>query len=88
MNPLADPNTFLIVVFTFITLSYIATCAIWPFKACRRCHGSGRLRSPLIKAIRLCPNCEATGLRIRLGRHAWNTFARLHRKNRRDRNRR
>ena len=75
----------LVITALFFTLGYIATCAVWPFKACRRCHGSGKLRSPLIKAIRLCPRCDATGLRIRIGRHLWNRFRRLHRANRRDR---
>lgn len=75
----------LVVTALVFTLGYIATCAVWPFKACRRCHGSGKLRSPLIKAIRLCPLCGATGLRIRIGRHLWNRFRRLHHTNRRDR---
>lgn len=85
MNPLANPAAVFVLLLAIATLSYIATCVIWPFKSCRRCYGTGRLRSPVVKAIRLCPNCNATGLRIRIGRRAWNAFARLHRQNRHDR---
>lgn len=75
----------IVLIGLFVTISYIATCAVWPFKACRRCHGSGKLRSPLVKAIRLCPRCEATGLRIRIGRHVWNRLRRVRRANNRNR---
>lgn len=66
-----------------VTLGYSSTCVIWPFKSCRHCHGTGRLRSPVVRAVRLCPTCEATGLRIRVGRHLWNQARRIHRANRR-----
>lgn len=85
MNPLADPHAVFVLLLAITTFGYVTTCAIWPFKSCRRCYRTGRLRSPVVKAIRLCPNCDATGLRIRIGRHAWNAFSRLHRKNRHDR---
>ena len=78
----------LFVVGLFVTLGYSATCVIWPFRSCRRCRGTGRLQSPVIRAVRLCPTCEATGLRIRAGRHLWNQLRRIHRANRgRNRNR-
>ncbi|SDP87899.1 hypothetical protein SAMN04487905_111148 [Actinopolyspora xinjiangensis] len=65
-----------------ITLSYVATCVLQPFKTCRACHGTGTLRSPLINTTRLCPHCHATGLRLRLGRHLYNHTRRLtHRRN-------
>ncbi|KAA5836061.1 hypothetical protein F1721_06900 [Saccharopolyspora hirsuta] len=68
-----------------ITVSYGLMCLIWPFKACRVCKGSGRITSRLGRGIRLCPPCEASGLRLRAGRKAWNSLNRLYRANRRNR---
>jgi hypothetical protein len=79
MSPLADTNTLVPLVALVITLGYLATCVVWPFKACRRCEGTGKLRSPIVRAIRLCPRCNATGLRLRIGRKAFNAYRRLHR---------
>ena len=45
---------------------YLIGCA-WPYRACRRCHGAGKLRSPSGKAWRRCPCCKASGTRIRTG---------------------
>jgi hypothetical protein len=47
---------------------YAAACAFWPFTACRRCRGAGKLRSPFGRAFRLCPRCKASGRRLRFGR--------------------
>lgn len=47
---------------------YAAACAFWPFTACSRCKGAGKLRSPSGRAFRLCPRCKASGRRLRLGR--------------------
>jgi hypothetical protein len=66
-----------------VTLGYFLTCLIWPFKACRTCRGAGKLRSPFLRSYRLCPACQATGLRLRAGRKAWNAARRLSRANRR-----
>ncbi|GIG58769.1 hypothetical protein Lfu02_31410 [Longispora fulva] len=59
---------------------YAAACAIWPFKNCPRCTGSGRKRSPTGRAWRDCKRCKGTGKRLRLGRklltHARATHAR------------
>jgi DnaJ-class molecular chaperone len=79
VTPDTDGTTVLTLVLLVVTLGYSVTCAIWPFKACRRCAGTGRLRPRLMRVIRLCPRCRGTGLRIRLGRHAWNNARRLHR---------
>ena len=75
LAPLA--NTILIVV-ALVTIRYLGSCAIWPFTTCRRCDGHGRIGGPL-GGIRLCPRCDATGLRLRLGRRAWNALRRLYR---------
>lgn len=53
---------------------YSAACAFWPFTACRRCKGAGRLTSPFGRAFRLCPRCNASGRRLRLGRRVY-TYA-------------
>lgn len=63
---------------TVVTVGYLALCAIWPFKHCRRCHGNGRHHGPL-RGIRLCHRCEGTGLRLRWGRRLWNSGRRLYR---------
>ncbi len=66
----------LCLILPIVTACYLLTCAVWPFKACRTCHGTGRKRSPLGRAFRLCRSCDGTGLRIRFGRHAYNLIRR------------
>jgi hypothetical protein len=61
---------------------YLLVCKVWPFKACRRCDGNGKLRSPSGKAWRTCPRCKGSSGRLRLGRHVWNYLARAHRESR------
>jgi hypothetical protein len=51
---------------------YLLTCRIWPFRACGRCKGLGRLHAPNGKAWRDCPRCKGTGRRLRIGRRLWN----------------
>lgn len=68
-----------ILTLTVITVGYLLTCVAWPFGACRRCHGTGRRRSPLIRAYRICRRCDGTGLRLRIGRHLWNHLSRRYR---------
>ncbi|GID26822.1 hypothetical protein [Paractinoplanes brasiliensis] len=55
-----------------ITVCYAAACWIWPFKACRKCDGSGKRRSPSGRAFRLCRRCTGTGRRLRAGRWIYN----------------
>jgi hypothetical protein len=75
LEPLADVLLFLVVP---VALGHAFSCAIWPYKACRTCDGDGRITGPL-GGIRLCRRCDGTGLRLRLGRRAWNAFRRLYR---------
>lgn len=55
---------------------YCVACWVWPFKACPRCKGTGKRRSPSGKRFRLCRKCDATGRRLRAGRQAWNWIQR------------
>jgi hypothetical protein len=66
-------------ILPIVTLGYLATCAAWPFAACRRCHGAGKLRAPIGRYYRLCRRCDGTGMRIRVGVHLWNELRRIHR---------
>lgn len=61
-----------------IALCYAALCAASPFGRCRRCDGIGRDRLHRRGTGRLCTHCDATGLRIRYGRHLWNLATRIH----------
>jgi hypothetical protein len=72
------PASALILTFIVVTLGYIAACAVWPFRACRRCDGIGKRRSPSGRAYRYCHHCHGTGGRLRLGRLIWNYLRRLH----------
>ena len=62
-----------------ITLCYTVACWIWPFKACRKCTGSGKRRSPSGRAFRLCRRCDGTGRRLRAGRWIYNQLSRRRR---------
>ena len=64
---------------TLLTLCYAALCAVSPFGTCRRCSGTGRIGGRQGLRSRPCRRCDATGIRIRLGRHLFNQAARLHR---------
>ena len=50
---------------------YAAACWLWPFRACLRCGGTGKRRSPGGKAFGLCRRCKGTARRLRFGRRAW-----------------
>lgn len=48
---------------------YLLACRFWPFKACRKCNGTGKIRSPSGRAWRKCRRCKGTQARLRWGRH-------------------
>jgi len=73
-----DPTGAVALFMIVVTVGYLLVCAVWPFTTCRRCHGTGRHRGPL-RGVRLCHRCDATGLRLRWGRRAWNSGRRLYR---------
>ncbi|MFF4229164.1 hypothetical protein [Streptomyces sp. NPDC001820] len=66
-----------------ITLGYSSLCAASPFGPCRKCRGWGFQmktdRKGRLKRGKDCRRCQATGRRIRIGRHLYNVAARLHR---------
>ncbi len=78
MDSLSLIASLLCPTFALFTLCYAALCAASPFGPCRRCNGLGRIR-PGTRRGRLCRHCNATGIRIRLGRHLWNQAVRVHR---------
>jgi hypothetical protein len=59
---------------------YLTLCAAFPFGHCRRCHGTGKLYSPIFKrTFRLCPRCDGTGRRVRIGRRIYKYLRTEHR---------
>ena len=58
---------------------YAIACWIWPFKACRRCEGNGKLRSPSGKAWRRCKRCGGSGGRLSAGRWIYNHLIKMRR---------
>ncbi len=62
-----------------VTLSYIYNCYAHPFAQHRRCNGTGRIPSLFGRGWRFCLRCDGTGLRLRIGRRAWNRLRRLQR---------
>jgi hypothetical protein len=77
----------------FVTLGYTVRCWVRPFTDCHRCHGTGDTRRRLTDRLRYghrprpraargrpaCPRCRGTGLRLRLGRRAYNHLTRVRR---------
>lgn len=63
------PNVIpLIVVTVLAVLVYGLARLTWPFRACRRCHGTGRITALRQGKFRPCPRCKATGYAPRIGR--------------------
>ena len=81
MTPLASLASLAALIIAGYTLYYLAACAIFPFGACRRCKGAGKLRTPISRRMfRLCPRCDGTGRRVRIGRRIYEYFRREHAK--------
>jgi hypothetical protein len=49
-------------------VGYVIHCVIWPFRACRTCHGTGRSLAPSGRAWRPCRACKGNPARLRAGR--------------------
>jgi hypothetical protein len=56
---------------------YVIACAVYPFAACRRCDGDGKIRSPSGRAWRRCKRCKGSGARVRFGRRVWTALAKV-----------
>jgi hypothetical protein len=78
VNPIEPLASALWLPGLLVTLGYLGTCFVWPFKACRVCQGHGQIVGPF-RGIRLCGYCAGTGLRLRLGRRLINAAGRLYR---------
>lgn len=70
----------LILASVIATLCYGFGCWLWPFGTCRRCHGTGKRRSPFGRAFGLCRRCHGDGRRLRIGRRIINVLRELHSK--------
>jgi len=90
VNPLNNLSVLLFLFLSTVTLGYVWSCAVYPYKACRSCRGAGVFRSSIFGALRLCRRCDGTGRTLRAGRRAYNAYLRTRRSFRdlRDRNRR
>jgi hypothetical protein len=77
VTPQTSATSTLILIGLAVTFCYAIGCWIWPFRACKRCAGTGRRRSPSGRGIRLCRPCRGTGLRLRAGRWIYNQLTRV-----------
>ncbi|MEV5690713.1 hypothetical protein [Micromonospora globbae] len=68
----------IVLILAAVTLGYLAVCWLRPFRRCRRCHGTGRRRSLILRATRACRRCDGTGEHLRPGRVALNYLRDLH----------
>jgi hypothetical protein len=59
--------------------AYTFACWIWPFRACTKCGGIGRFRSPTGRAWRPCRRCKGSGAKLRTGRRILTYLTRTHR---------
>jgi hypothetical protein len=51
--------------------AYAVSCWWWPYAACRRCNGDGKLSRRDGKVWRPCPRCKTSGRRLRIGRRLY-----------------
>ena len=69
----------LLLMLTVATLGYLLACWLWPFVACRRCHGTGKRRALFGgRAFGICRRCDGTGRQLRPGRRAINYLRTIH----------
>jgi hypothetical protein len=72
VTPSTGTASSLALLLILLTVGYLFLCWVWPFTACRHCHGAGKQRSPFGRALRICRRCNGTGLRLRPARRLWN----------------
>lgn len=61
----------LLILAVLLAGGYLVACWIWPFRACSKCEGAGRFRSPSGRAWRYCRRCSGRGAQQRIGRRVW-----------------
>lgn len=67
----------LITLIIIATLVYGASCLVWPFRDCWRCHGAGSHRRHGQRTLsRPCRWCRGAGKRLRVGRRIANAINR------------
>ena len=66
----ADAGSFVLLALVAV-VAYVVHCLVWPFRACRKCGGAGRFRSPSGRAWRYCDKCGGRAAQGRLGRRLW-----------------
>jgi hypothetical protein len=64
----------LLLLAALVAVGYLIHCAIWPFRACRNCRGTGRILAPSGRAWRTCRACKGTPARLRFGRRIIDGF--------------
>ncbi|SNS83202.1 hypothetical protein [Actinomadura mexicana] len=78
----ANPSGMWLLFAILAAVGYLLHCVIWPYRACRKCDGAGRFRSPTGRAWRYCSRCGGKGAQLRAGRRIWTHLKNI------DRNRR
>lgn len=74
----ASSAAVLILLASLITLGYLGLCWLWPFRACRRCSGTGKRPAWIGNGFRFCSRCDGTGHALRAGRHVMNALRGIH----------
>ncbi|MBT2210317.1 hypothetical protein [Actinomadura sp. NEAU-AAG7] len=72
----ASATPILLAIGLLVLVGYGVSCWIWPFRACTRCDGAGKFRSPSGRTWRYCRRCGGKGAQLRLGRRIWNGLKR------------
>ncbi|WBB49042.1 hypothetical protein O3597_00485 [Verrucosispora sp. WMMA2044] len=76
MNPLITLAIAVAAILATVTLGYTGLCWVKPFTTCRRCAGTGRTTTRILRRPRACRRCDR-GYRLRAGRWIFNYFHRL-----------
>jgi hypothetical protein len=75
------PAALAVAALTGYTALYLLVCVVFPFRACRRCHGTGTRPNPFLGGgYRQCRTCRGTGRRVRLGRRIYEYLRTEHRR--------
>ncbi|GAA4377340.1 hypothetical protein GCM10023088_37070 [Actinomadura verrucosospora] len=78
----ANPSGMWLLLAILAAVGYLLHCVIWPYRACRKCDGAGRFRSPSGRAWRYCNRCGGRGAQLRAGRRIWTHLKNIDRKRR------